>query len=283
MKKARAKQNTGRMRRILLSNQFCITVLVVMTLLALICLTKVVLGFLPVKQFQCEGDTQYNIVDIVRASGLQQGDKLYKIDDGDVEDMILKNCPYVKSVEIKRVFPDTVCFVIEEKEPGWYLSFGNEYYSLDYDLELLVLEYDKNNVTNRGLTELVLPNVEEVIINENNDEPNVPVFASDDEQLRKETLEIVDKFRTHEIKSRLSMLDLSNRFEIKLNIEDSFFVSFGEMSDFDVKMKKLIKAIDNLKGDGYVGANIVCNPDGTMDIKPTLPDFVEDETTERSE
>ncbi len=269
MKKARAKQNTGRMRRILLSNQFCITVLVVMTLLALFCLTKVVLGFLPVKQFLCEGDTQYDVVEIVSASGIEQGDKLYKIDKDEAEEMILKNCPYVKSVEIDTVFPDTICFVIEEKEPGWYLEFGNEYYSLDYDLELLVLEYNKDNVTSRGLTKLVLPQVEEVIIKDNKEEPNVPMFAGDDEQLRRETLEIVDKFRTHAIKSRLSMLDLSNRFEISMSIDDAYEVNFGDMSNFDIKMEELQKVLDWAQNKGYVGGRLTW----TMGSAETLGTF----------
>ncbi len=265
MKKARSQQNTGRMRRILLSNQFCITVLVVMTLLAIICLAKVILGFLPIKQFTCEGDTQYHIVEIVSASGLKQGDKLYKIDEDEAEEMILKNCPYVKSVEIETVFPSTLCFVIEEKEPGWYLEFGNEYYSLDYDMELLVMETDEKKVTSRGMTKLVLPEVEEVIISSEMEEPNVPVFASDDEQLRKETLEIIDKFRTHEIKSRLTMLDLSNRFEISMTIDHKYEVSFGNMDNFDIKMKKFMASLNIAQDPKYAG--------GTLTWTDTIGDF----------
>ena len=281
MKKARSKQNAGRMRRILLSNQFCITVLVVMTLLAIICLAKVILGFLPIKQFTCEGDTKYHVVEIVSASGIQQGDKLYRVDEGEAEQMILKNCPYVKSVEIKTVFPDTLCFVIEEKEPGWYLQFGTEYYSLDYDLELLVLEYDEKNVTGRGMTKLVLPEVEEVIISGDMEEPNVPVFASDDEQLRKETLEIIDKFRTHEIKSRLTMLDLSNRFEISLTIDQKYEVSFGDTANFDVKMKKFMAALAVADDPKYSGGTLTWT-DATRDFsfKPTISRPEVDESLE---
>ena len=284
MKKARSKNNTGRMRRILLSNRFCITVLVLMTLLALICLAKVILGFFPIKQFICEGDTQYNVVEIVSASGLQQGDKLYRVDEDEVEEMILKNCPYVKSVEIERIFPNTLCFVIEEKDPGWYLDFGDEYYSLDYDLELLVMEYDEKKVTSRGMTKLVLPEVEEVIISSEMEDPNVPIFASDDEQLRKETLEIVDKFRTHEIKRRLTMLDLSNRFEISLTIDDAFEVNFGDTLNFDIKMEKLMAVLDEAKADKKcVGGTITWTDAlGDFSLRRILVQPEEEESVESS-
>ena len=51
MKKAERKKNSERVRKVLLSKQFCISVLVVMSLLAFICLLKLVLGFLPVSRF----------------------------------------------------------------------------------------------------------------------------------------------------------------------------------------------------------------------------------------
>ena len=202
--------------------------------------------------------------------------------------MILKNCPYVKSVEIETIFPDTVCFVIVEKELGWYLEFGKEYYSLDYDMELLALESNEERVTKRGLTKLILPQVEEVIISENKDEPNVPVFASNDEQLRKETLEIIDKFRTHEIKSRLSMLDLSNRFQISMTIDQKYEVYFGEMSNFDIKMKTLQKVLEEAEKSGYIGGELTwtmgsAETSGTFAFKGKLPQPDAEDTSEENQ
>ena len=68
MKKTKRKAGNGKLRKVLLSQQFCITVLVIMSLLALICLVKVVLGFMPVKHFKLEGDTHYDISEIISNS-----------------------------------------------------------------------------------------------------------------------------------------------------------------------------------------------------------------------
>ena len=76
MKKAKSKKSNGRLRRILLSKQFCITVLVVMTLLALLCLVKVILGFMPVEKFELRGETHYELVEIRNSSGIGKGEKL---------------------------------------------------------------------------------------------------------------------------------------------------------------------------------------------------------------
>ena len=289
MKKAKSDYRAGRIRRILLSKQFCITILVVMSLLSVICLIKVILGFLPVKQFVCEGDTYYKVLEISSASGIKEGDKLYRINKSEAKKKILKECPYVKDVKIKAKFPNTVCFVIEEKEPGWYLEFGDEFYSLDYDMELLARETEESKIIKRGLTKLYLPDLEEIIISDNEDKPNVPVFASEDEQVRKETLKIIDTFRTHQIKSRLSKLDVSNRFEIKLEIDNSFEVNFGDMSGFDIKMKALVQVLDEAKNKHkFVGGTLTWTKGtsetaGTFALKGLLPELDAEKIPEGSE
>lgn len=286
MKKAKSGTSSGRLRRILLSKQFCITVLVLMSLLAIICLVKVVLSFLPVRQFAVEGNTHYEVSELVGAAGIKNGDKLYKIDKSEVEEALLKNCPYIKEVKIKRNFPNTLCFVIEEKEPGWYIEFGNEFFSLDYDMQLLAKEVELERVTVRGMTKLVLPQLEEVIISQNPDKPNVPVFASDDEHLIRETLKIIDTFRTHEIKSRLTMLDLTNRFEIYMTIDEKYEVYFGEVTNFDTKIKELTAILARAEADGLAGGRLTwtqIEDTGHFAMKEILPPRNTAEDSELSE
>lgn len=256
MKKAKRKETNGKLRRVLLSKQFCITVMVIMSLLALICLIKVILGFMPVKHFTVKGETHYDISEIISASGIRSGDKLYKIDEKEAAQKLVKGCPYIKKVKIKQVFPTTVCFVIEEQEPGWYIQVGKDFYGLDFDMKVLLESYIEQDFIDHELTKLVLPELEEVIVGE------LPRFASDDEQVKKETLTIIDAFRTHEIKERLTGLDLSNRFEIKLEIDSSYEVYFGDMKNFDIKMQFLGEVLKEAEENyGYSGGIITWEKD----------------------
>lgn len=279
MKKAKREARNGRIRKILLSKQFCITVLVIMSLLALICLIKVVLGFMPVKHFKLEGETHYDISEIISASGIRSGDKLYKINEGSAQNKIIKGCPYVKTVKIKRSFPNTVCFVVEEQEPGWYIQVGKDFYGLDYDMKVLLETYIEDDFIDRGLTKLVLPELETLIVGE------LPEFASDDQQLMKETLKIIDAFRTHEIKGILTGLDLSNRFEIKLEIDYSYEVYFGDMTSFDIKMKALTEVLRKASTEyGYGGGTITWDEAySSFALKGEFPDPSESENPEDGE
>ena len=274
MKKAKGKASSGKLRKVLLSQQFCITVFLIMSLLALICLIKVVLGFMPVKHFKLEGETHYDISEIISASGIRSGDKLYKINENSAESKIVKGCPYVKTVRIKRSFPNTVCFVVEEQEPGWYVQVGNDFYGLDYDMKVLLETYIEDDFIERGLTKLTLPELETLIVGE------LPKFASDDPQLMKETLKIIDAFRTHEMKGILTGLDLTNRFEIKLEIDNSYEVYFGDMTSFDVKMKALTEVLRKSTVEyGYAGGTITWDEAySSFALKGEFPDPSESES-----
>ena len=279
MKKAKRKDSNARLRKILLSPQFCITVLVVMSLLAFVCLVKVVLGFMPVKHFTVEGDTHYDISEIISASGIRSGDKLYRIDEKTATEKLVKYCPYIKKVNIKQKFPNTVCFVVEEQEPGWYIQVGKDFYGLDFDMKVLLETYVEQDFIDRGLTKLVLPELEEVIVGE------LPRFASDDEQLMKETLKIIDAFRTHELKGILTGLDVSNRFEIKLQIDHSYEVYFGDMTSFDIKMKALTEVLRKSSLEyGYSGGTITWDEGySSFALKGVYPDPSEAESEEATE
>ena len=276
MKRVERKETSTRLRKIMLSQQFCITVLIIMTLLTTLCIVKAVLGFMPVKHFKLEGETHYDISEIISASGIRSGDKLYKINENAAESKIIKDCPYVKSVEIKRSFPNTVRFVVEEQEPGWYVQVGNDYYGLDYDMKVLLETYVEDDFIDRGLTKLVLPELETLIVGE------VPDFASDDQQLMKETLKIIDAFRTHEMKGILTGLDLSNRFEIKLEIDNSYVVYFGDMTSFDIKMKALTEVLRKASTEyGYAGGTITWDEAySSFALKGEFPDPSESENNE---
>lgn len=250
MKKVKRKESNGRIRRILLSAQFCITVLVIMGLLAFICLVRVVLGFMPVKHFALEGNTHYDISEVISASGIRSGDKLYGINEKKATEKLIAECPYIKTVKIKQKFPTTVCFVVEDREPGWYIQVGKNFYGLDFDMRVLQETYVDKELIERGLTKLVLPELEIVFVGE------LPNFASGDDQLKRETLEIIESFRSHEIKARLTGLDVSNRFEIKLQIDNSYEVYFGDIKNFDIKMEFLTEVLKKAEESGYSGGTI---------------------------
>ncbi len=227
----------------------------VLLIIALIVVIRLILLLFPIKQFEIEGDTHYEINEIINASDLKSGKRLYGVNKSKAEKKLLAACPYIKSVNIKSKFPNKICFEIEEREAGWYLQIGSDFYALDYDLMVLLETDNEEELTERGYTHLVLPELENVICGE------YPKFGKEDEHLIKETLKIIDKIRTDEIKSRLTYLNLENRFEIKMDIDGTYHVNFGDINDYTTKFSVIEEIINNADESKYVGGEInVINP-----------------------
>ena len=231
----------------------------------------------PIKKFEVEGSTRYDINELIDASGIRTGDRLYALNRGKAEKKLMEGCPYVKSVKIKRVFPNKVCFVIEERVAGWYVQVGEDFYALDYDLKVLLESFDESDMIARGLTKLVLPELESVVAGE------LPSFGGGDEHLMSETLKIIDTVRTHKIKERLTLLDLSNRFQIEMVVDGSYSVDFGDMDDAKTKFDMIDQIISTAAIKGYVGGVIsVVNP-SEHTFRGIYPDEAETDGAENSD
>ena len=249
----------------ILSKQFFIALMAFMSLLALICLALVFSRFIGVGEFEIKGETDYRLSELISKSGIRTGDMMSSVNEREAEKILLEKCPYLKSVEVKKKFPNKVCFEVEERVLGWYLEVSEDYYALDYDLLVLLETYDEESIKERGLTKLVLPEIESVVCD------RLPEFGHGDEQLIRETLKIIDSFRTNGIKERLTYLNLSNRFEIKLMIDGEFDVNLGDMKDIDTKLATVTETIAKALSSGFVGGEINMITPTTCSFKGEFP------------
>lgn len=260
------KDGTRRnIKAFILSKQFFIALMAFMSLLALICLALVFSRFIGVGEFEIKGETDYRLSELISKSGIRTGDMMSRVNERKAEKILLEKCPYLKSVEVKKKFPNKICFVVEERVLGWYLEVSDDYYALDYDLLVLLETYDEESLKERGLTRLVLPEIESAICD------RLPEFGHGDEQLIRETLKIIDSFRTSGIKERLTYLDLSNRFEIKLTIDGEFDVKLGDMKDIETKLATVTETIEKALASGFVGGEINMITPTTCSFKGEFP------------
>lgn len=238
------------LKKIIDSRYFKRILLIFSCMLAALLVLGLVLLFFPVKEFEIEGDTKYDINELIDASGIRTGDRLYWLSASSAEKRIMEKCPYIESVEVKRVFPNKICFEVVEKTSGWYIQVGEDFYSLDYDMMVLSETYNEQALRDRGLTKLVLPELESVLCGE------YPTFGNGDDHLISETLKIIDDIRNREIKNRMGMLDLSDRFHIKMTVDETFSVDFGDMDDADTKFDMIDQVISTALMKGYAGGEI---------------------------
>ncbi len=250
---------------------------IIVGILAFAVLLRLFLLVFPVRHYELEGQTQYTLQDVINASGIMSGGSIYAQNLRQAEQELLRNCPYIKEADISIKFPSTICFKVEERVTGWYLTVGERYYGLDYDMRVVFEETRSASLKERSVTALTLPVLESAVVGE------LPKFGRGDEHLVRETLTIIDSFRTHDIKARLTSLDLSNRFEIKLVIDGAYEVNFGDIGNFETKLDFIAASIANMESGGYSAGQINVINSLAYSFRPIINPDAEDEKTETVE
>ena len=214
-----------------------------------------------IRHFEVVGVTTYEYTDIVNASSLKRGDKLYSIDKETIEAKILEACPYLESVKITTKFPNTVRFSLEEKSPSWYIDIAGDYYVLDSDMKVMTETTSRDRIAAFGACELVLPNIKSAM------RGSVPSFGENEQEIRK-TLEIIQTVRQNTFKARITKLDLTSRFEIYMTVDDVYEVYMGDMSNLEAKLETVERIVSSEDVKDYAGGEINASNPAAVSFKP---------------
>lgn len=233
--------------------------LTVMSVLAVLSILQVVKRVLPVREFSVVGISVYEPLEIVSASGVRRGDLLYLLDEDEIEARILEECPYLLSAKVKPIFPNKLRIEIEGRNAQWYIDVSGTKYALDSDLVVL----DEVGKTD-GLTQLLLPNVKSVMCG------SVPKFSESDTELKK-TLEVIAAIRQCSFRSRLTLVDLESRWDIRIQVDGAYEVLMGDTSDFEAKLLAVEQILDSERLRESVGGEIDVSLPQTPAVKPIYP------------
>ena len=214
-----------------------------------------------IRYFEVVGVTTYEYTDIVNASSLKRGDKLYSIDKEKAVANILEACPYLESVKITTKFPNTVRFSLEEKSPSWYIDISGDYYVLDSDMKVLTETTSRERLSAFGACELVLPNIKSAM------RGKVPEFGDNEQEIRK-TLEIIQTVRQNTFKARITKLDLTSRFEIYMTVDGIYEVYLGDMENLKAKLETVEKIVSSDDVKDYAGGEINASNPAAVSFKP---------------
>lgn len=95
-------------------------------------------NYFKISEINIEGNIHYDdgyIGDLLESL---KGSNIFEIDKKEVEDSITDNMVWIKSVELKKIFPDRINIFLEERKPYLIINHKNNYYLLDR--EAVVLE-----------------------------------------------------------------------------------------------------------------------------------------------
>jgi len=227
-----------------------VVITVFMALCACFTLFWYIRSMLPVKKFVVSGATQYDKMEIIEASGIKEGDRLYKIDADKVEEKLLEECLYFDSVKVEKKFPNTVIFRVEEKLAQWYIQVSDSYYALDSDMLVIEETYSNEKFVKGGVPRLILPNLSRLMCGEK------PTFGSNEAEVERVEA-LLKEIQEMTSKSRLTLVDMESRFDIAVEVDGKFDVYIGDPTNVSEKLTAVehILKTDALKNSAGASIN----------------------------
>ncbi len=237
--------------------------LVIMALLLVIGVVLFVRGLMTVSEYDITGDSPYDAEVIISASGIRPGDKLYSIDKQAAAERIMRQCPYIHKVEIDSRFPNTVKIDVSSLTASWYVEIAGDFYALDAELRVLEEVSDNSKFVKGNIPKLTLPNIKSAIVGQ------VLSFGENEAEIRFAN-EFMDMVKQTTFKSRLTLVDIENRFEIYINVDGMVNVYMGSTVDAQAKLNAVEKALGDSRLVNCVSAEIDASDPSAVYIRPTF-------------
>lgn len=209
------------------------------------------LFFCRIKKVTVEGAVKSDVTHILSSAEIKTGEHIYSIDKSAIIDSVIGENPFVASVSVRRRLPSEVRIIIEEEIPKFV--FTSEDASFILSGKLCVLERCENGQIPFGLAEIRLPETEEIVIGE------TVKFA--DEKLSKIYYDAVSAVVSSDFFGGVTLLDISQRFDIRLMYKSKYTVVYGDYADFEKKIELCENTLDYLEESlpGATGTVYVIN------------------------
>ncbi len=194
--------------------------------------------FLNVETVNVTGTVRYVPEQILEYVPIQVGDNIFSFDSNEIIEALKKELPYIGNVEIERDLPTTVNINVVEEKPFYAADLAGEIYLLSSDLKVL----EKQNGVSAeqlGLTALSLNNVRRCIVGQS--------VEFIDERTGVALDELYSSFESLYIEDKIKAVDVRSRFDIYVNYDGRFEVYLGNTENIDIKIRFLVKIIDELK------------------------------------
>lgn len=226
-RKQRQKRIFGLM---IFMSSLCVTIIVVVLAL-----------FLKVDSIKVTGNVKYGAQGIVESSGINIGDSIITIGTSQTEKNIMSKFPSIKNVKVKKHFPSEIVLNVEETDEVMFVSVGQQYYSLDSELNVAEKYESIETVELMGLKRIYLPEITRCIAGE-----KIQTTDSDIHEMVKLLYESLVKY---ELFNEISEIDFRDKFEISFTLGVKYTVKLGSILECDTKLEFLRGIISKLRPD----------------------------------
>lgn len=183
--------------------------------------------FLRVRSVTIENVSYYDPAEVIAASGLKKNTHMFSVDKKAISENIQEKFPYIRSVQISRIFPSRIKLTVVQDTPAYYAKIGPEYFVLSSNLRVLERHKDTSDI-DTTLKELSAGKISYAVVGE------VVKFA--DESYSDYILSALQLIEAADIFDKIESVDISDRFNIILHYDNRFQIKVGSYTDLNTKL-----------------------------------------------
>lgn len=200
-----------------------------------------------IKKIVVKGDVDYKSEDIIRVSGINNGDNLVRLDSKKASESILSSMIYIESAEIDKQYPGTLVINVSRCVSTAYIECEDGYLVVSAKGKIL----DKVNEMPEEL--MIIKGFEPV-----NETPGTYLQSADTQKdsIAGEFLKISGSEEKHKI----TAVDMTDKYEINVDYENRITFEMGNSNDISYKLNLAETVLAEISDDkkGYmkmVGTN----------------------------
>lgn len=220
----RERQRKKQRRRLL--SRICIAVLV---LLAVIFAPTI---FFQVSTIDVSGDTRYKSEELIKSTGVKEGDNMFFLDTKQIAEDLKKEYPYLDTVKLHRKMPSTLQIEVTDRTEALSLEQNDKYFVLD--LTGKVLEEKKSAAKNTATVTGISTKGLEVgnTIDENKQDKIASVIK---------LLELADAY---DMKAHIKTIDVEKAYDVRITYDKQYTILLGALEESNIEHKiQFLKAI----------------------------------------
>lgn len=215
----------------------------------------------PVTQIEVVGDSRYSYSEIISASGIKRGARLYYLAESRAENKVMQALPYLESVSVNSYFPNRVKIEIKEYENIYLIEHNDGFCYVNHEFEILEIVPTATSFAEFSGIFIRLENKASGEVGS--------IYSGDD---AKRAIELVEYLKEYGFYDYLNIVDVKGKYDISFVAGKSFKFILGSMADIEEKIDASFKVCFS---DGFkTEENCIINAE---DKKRVILRYVDDE------
>ena len=228
-----------------------------LAVLIIFCLLLGLSVFFQVSEVRVTGNTYYTDEQIIRASGINEGDNLVFLSFGAVTLRMMNQLPYVDEITVTRRAPATVVISVVESSPTAVIAYGDDWYVLGKNCRVLGRTDDAGAATLIEVAGLspVKPSVGAQLTAEKGESSKLEYLS-----------DLLGQLTRLDMDRQVTRVDLSSLANVSFDYMGRFKVLLGKHQRLEYKLELLATVVES-KNAGERGTIDLSN-DGVAHFIP---------------